>query len=383
MRSNFAIICCLISTILIFTVGCEPEDQTPASSEDTQQTTEASQEEMQLIPTETQEQAEAETEVIIEPSTLETLEKETTSDTSPDKVLVIVNGTEITQAQAEELIAPRLEQLQAQAAGRRLPPGYLEQTKQKLIQQAIEGMIAETLIDEQIEKHDIVITDEETQSYVENMAAREGMTAGEIEALITASGKSFEQWKEDMKFDKRIAVLKLAEMEGLGTIDVNEADALEYYNANKKSFEQPEQVRASHILINSDGDPNAAKAQAQELLKQIKEGADFAELAREYSSCPSSERGGDLGFAQQGAWVKPFSDAAFALQPGEISDVVETQFGYHIVKVTDRKEAGLTSFEDAKQKIIDALRAQKEGQIGAEYVNSLKENAQIVYPEDK
>ena len=126
-------------------------------------------------------------------------------------------------------------------------------------------------------------------------------------------------------------------------IDVTENDANNYYSGNPKEFETPEQVKASHILIASDTsdtsvDPNDAKAKAlakaEQLLAQLKDGADFAELAKANSTCPSASKGGDLGFFSKGDMVAPFEEAAFALEPGQLSDIVETKFGYHIIKRT-------------------------------------------------
>ena len=119
----------------------------------------------------------------------------------------------------------------------------------------------------------------------------------------------------------------------------------------------PEQVRASHILISTkpidpNADPNQAKAQAkdkaEELLKKVKDGADFAALAKENSDCPSNAQGGDLGLFPRGQMVKPFEDAAFALKVGEISDLVETQFGYHIIKVTEHQDPNQITFREGQ-----------------------------------
>src|SRR5690606_24013284 len=109
-------------------------------------------------------------------------------------------------------------------------------------------------------------------------------------------------------------------------------------------FETPEQVRASHILVDE-------KAKAEELLAQLKNGADFAELAKEHSKDGSAAQGGDLDYFGRGRMVAPFEEAAFALNVGEISDVVESQFGFHIIKLTDKKAAETATFEDKKEEI--------------------------------
>ncbi len=118
------------------------------------------------------------------------------------------------------------------------------------------------------------------------------------------------------------------------------------------------------------------------MLAQVKDGADFAELAKTYSTCSSKERGGDLDFFDKSQMVPEFSQAAFARKPGEISDVVETKFGYHIIKVTDRKEAGVRSFEEEKPNIVKNLEARKKQTFTRSYVESLKSKAKIVWAEE-
>ena len=153
----------------------------------------------------------------------------------------------------------------------------------------------------------------------------------------------------------------------------------------------PAQVRASHILIKPDPsivDVNEAKAKAkakaEKLLKQVKAGGDFAALAKENSDDPGSKAmGGDLGFFEKGTMVKEFGDAAFAMKVGQISNVVETQFGYHIIKVTDRKEGGMTTFENAKADIVKSLQDKKKNELFKQLIEKVKAGAKIEYPPGK
>jgi peptidyl-prolyl cis-trans isomerase C len=221
------------------------------------------------------------------------------------------------------------------------------------------------------------------------------MSLDDFKKKIEQYGRSFDEVKQQVR--KGLSYQKLIESQRPGKVEVTEEDAKKYYSENQKEFETPEQVRASHILIApqpalskvegttaADVDPNEAKAQAktkaQSLLEQIKGGADFAELAKIHSSCSSSTKGGDLDFFGRGDMVEPFEKAAFSLEPGQISDVVETRFGYHIIKVTDRKKAGVTTFEQAKETIINQLTQKKQFELAREFIESLKAKANIVYP---
>jgi peptidyl-prolyl cis-trans isomerase D len=134
-------------------------------------------------------------------------------------------------------------------------------------------------------------------------------------------------------------------------------DVERYYQQNVQQYSTPEQVRASHILLKAEGKDDAAvKAQAESILTQVKAGADFAELAKKISQDEASAaNGGDLDYFGRGRMVKEFEEAAFSLAPGSISDLVKTQYGYHIIKVVDKKPAATRPFEEVRQQIADQL----------------------------
>jgi peptidyl-prolyl cis-trans isomerase C len=147
----------------------------------------------------------------------------------------------------------------------------------------------------------------------------------------------------------------------------------------------PEQVRVSHILIQSElADPNIAKAEAkakaQDLLQRIKDGADFAELAKAHSDCLSASKGGDLGFFPRGESTPKFEKVAFELEIGKISDIVETEYGCHIIKAMDHKDASVVSYAQAKDDIIKELTEKKQLEFAEKYISSLKAQANIVFP---
>jgi peptidyl-prolyl cis-trans isomerase C len=130
-------------------------------------------------------------------------------------------------------------------------------------------------------------------------------------------------------------------------------------------------------------DPNKAKAQAkaktQELLKKLKAGADFNDLAAQNSQCPSAKNGGDLGEAPKGSFVPEFEKAAYELKPGQLSDVVETQFGFHIIKLVKHIDANTVSFEQAKAKIAEILTDEQKNTIAMNYIQQVKTEADIKF----
>ncbi len=162
------------------------------------------------------------------------------------------------------------------------------------------------------------------------------------------------------------------------TKDVTDAEIKKYYNEHKKDFTTPEMVKARHILVRvkDDKDQNswkAARKKAMEIKKELDNGADFAELAKKYSEDPGTkDRGGDLGYFGKGRMVPPFENAAFALKKGEVSDLVKTPFGYHLIKVEDRKPASTRSLDEVKLKIKEQVMQEKQRKAVEDMIAKLK-----------
>lgn len=172
-------------------------------------------------------------------------------------------------------------------------------------------------------------------------------------------------------FKKLTLISTLLEKEIEEKAKVTDKDLKDYYDANKKTFAANSQVRASHILVKTEAD-------ARKLLEQIKKGGNFANIARANSiDKGSAKNGGDLGFFSRGQMVPEFEKAAFSLKAGEVSDVVKTQYGFHIIKVTDRKEGNTVEFEKVKDVLAQKLTAEKQKQVFDNYVNDLKNSYKV------
>jgi len=166
-------------------------------------------------------------------------------------------------------------------------------------------------------------------------------------------------------------------------VTVSPQDVEAAYNANIQQYQTPEQVRASHILLKTDGkDEAAVRKQAEDILKQARApGADFAALAKKYSEDEGSKAtGGDLDYFSKGRMVPQFETAAFAMQPGQISDLVKSQFGFHIIKVIDRKPASTRSLDEVRAQILDMLTSQRVDQQIADRTRDL--DTRITKPAD-
>lgn len=191
--------------------------------------------------------------------------------------------------------------------------------------------------------------------------------------------KYYQEKRESLKKPES-AILKyvrLSPEDFMADVKVTEQEARKYYDDNQKEFKREPKVRARHILLmvaQNAAEPEWEKArgQAEEVLKKIKGGADFARLAKEFSQDPGSkEGGGDLGFFSRGQMVRPFEEAAFSLKPGQVSDPVRSPFGYHIIKAEERQEEGHEPFDSAKAKILEKLKKSRAREIAEEKAYNL------------
>jgi peptidyl-prolyl cis-trans isomerase C len=305
-----------------------------------------------------------------------------------DKVVATINGVNLMESQVQKRIDVRYKPALARLAQQ--SPQLAAQQEKVLRQNLANEMVTEMLLDEQVKLAGLQVTDEELQAEMTKQLAAQNppMSIEQYQKIVEAQGGDFVAMQGFLKQSMRYH--KLLEAKFTGTLAVADAEAKKYYDENGKEFLLPERVHASHILISTrptdpNTDPNQlkvrAKQKAEELLKKAKEGADFAALAKENSEDPGSKaQGGDLGLFPRGQMVKPFEDAAFALQAGEISNLVETQFGYHIIKVTERLNPMPIPFEEAKAAITEDLTQKKRADAVRTYVESLRQNAKIVYP---
>jgi peptidyl-prolyl cis-trans isomerase C len=180
-----------------------------------------------------------------------------------------------------------------------------------------------------------------------------------------------------------LTVEKMLEDELASKVAVKPEQVTDFYQKNPDKFQQGERVRASHILIPLPPKADAAakqqaQAKATEVLAEVKSGKDFAALAKQYSQDPGSgPNGGDLGFFQKGQMVGPFENTAFSLKPGEISELVETQFGFHIIKVTEKQASRTVPIDEVRPQIEEFLEGQNRQEQARLFVEALKARGKV------
>ncbi|QWV93522.1 peptidylprolyl isomerase [Geomonas oryzisoli] len=178
---------------------------------------------------------------------------------------------------------------------------------------------------------------------------------------------------EDLK--KRVIVEAFLKKKIEETAKVSDAEMQDYYNKNKDKFKSDAQVRASHILVKSE-------AQAKEIEKQLKAGASFEELAKKNSIDGAAPKGGDLGWFSKGSMIPDFEKVVFGLKDGETSGIVKTQFGYHIIKKTGSRPAGVRTLDEVKDEIKAALAPAKQQEVFKTLKEDLKKQAKVSVKED-
>ncbi|HEO64044.1 MAG TPA: hypothetical protein ENN78_02105 [Candidatus Omnitrophica bacterium] len=174
---------------------------------------------------------------------------------------------------------------------------------------------------------------------------------------------------------QKVLIAKLLEDINKGKVDVSEEEITQYYETHKDQYLIPESIKCSHILVETE-------EEAKDILKRVKAGEDFAKLARGYSKDLTKDRGGDLGYFAKGQFIPEFESAVFALAPGELSDVIKTRYGYHVVKVIDKRPARYKELEEAHDEIGYGLAFKKQKENFDKLTKSLKEKARITIYEE-
>jgi len=285
-------------------------------------------------------------------------------------VLARVNGEDVTKADFDRLIT------NMEASARQPVPA---ERRDEIFRKALDQLVTYKLLLQATRARKIDVTDEEVESSIKQMRSQLP-NEQEFKKALAARGMTLERLKADTRLD--ISINKMMEAEAATQPAPADAQVRDFYDKNPDKFKQDEACRASHILFKVEESADAAtkkkvKDQAESVLKQARAGADFAQLAKKYSADGSAQEGGDLNFFTRGQMVPAFDQAAFALKPGEISDIVTTQFGYHIIKVTERRPASTVPFEQVSARIKEYLTEQQKQQKVDTFIESLKQKAKI------
>jgi peptidyl-prolyl cis-trans isomerase C len=287
----------------------------------------------------------------------------------PD-VVARVNGEAVKKADFDRMVHT----IEARA-GQPIPPDR----RDEILRGALDQLVVYTLLSQESKNRQIKIADAEVDKKVQELRSQ-FPTQEAFDKALKERGLTLDLLKHDAFVD--LSVSKLMDTEMASQITATDQEAKDFYEKNPDKFKQEESVRASHILIRVDQNADAAtkkkaKAEIDAVLKQARAGADFAKLAQEHSQDGSAAQGGDLNYFGRGKMVPAFDEVAFALKPGQISNVVQTQFGYHVIKVTDRKGARTVPYDEASGQIKQFLTQQRQQQHADEFIAGLKKKSKI------
>jgi peptidyl-prolyl cis-trans isomerase C len=282
----------------------------------------------------------------------------------PD-VLARVNGEPVKKADFDRFIK------NMELNGGPIPPFR----RDEVYRGALDQLVTLSVLSQEAKARNLNASDAEVDSSVNQMRAQAGEER--FQQALAARNLTIEQLRSDTGVELRVNKLVQAEISKIP--GPSDAEVKEFFDKNPEKFEQ---VRASHILVAvpqqaDDATVQKARAKAENLLKQARSGKDFADLARKNSDDGSKTKGGDLDYFARGTMVPQFSEAAFAMKPGEISDIVQTQFGFHIIKVTDRRAPKPEMLAQVGGQIRDYLFQQKKDEHARQFIDELKKKAKI------
>ncbi len=317
--------------------------------------------------------------------------------------VVTVNGDAITRSQYEKAFDAVAQNSMFSQMGIDIKKDETSFLHLMLKDRVINELIVKKLLDQEIDKKHIKVSKEDMDKELKDIIDKVG-SKEKFNELLKQNGVSSAQFKKDLSDEVKIQKL----VDSLSVVSISDKDAQKFYKENEDKFKNPDKVRASHILVSANyeelkakiaatpegkkmsaADLDAAvkkemadkKAKADKLLAEAKKNPkDFAKLAKENSDdTVSAKEGGDLGFFAKEEMVEPFANAAFAMKPNTLSNVIQTPYGYHIILVTDRQKAGVEPFDKVKSEIKEFLTNQEKVKVLQQYVDTLKNQAKIEY----
>lgn len=244
---------------------------------------------------------------------------------------------------------------------------FVSRLEQATGEQVLSDLINEQLIRQAAKQAKVTVTQAEVEAEIDKLREQVGPS---FDSMLAQYGMTVDDLRKNM--DLNLLVFKISTKD----ITVGDDALMAFFEENKSDYDQPEMVKASHILVDSE-------EKAKEIQTKLAEGADFAELARDESSDPmSAAEGGDLGLFARGRMVPEFEKAAFAMSTGQTSGIVKSEYGYHIIRVTDRKDAHEATFEEVRGDIERTIKG-RQAKSAQELASELRLEGDITITDSK
>jgi len=286
------------------------------------------------------------------------------------EVIARVNGAELKKADLERVYEAVVAQSRMEGDGK---------SDAEIIDFALGELIDAEVLKQETARKNIVPAPEEVDKELEAIKSQ-FPDAEAFEKTIAEKGVTIEKIRENIVM--QLAMRDMLAQEVEKDVSISRSEIEKFYNDNPTYFKTEEAIKASHILVKVEEGADEktveeARKKIEAILKEVKDGGDFAEIAKKSSEGPTGPSGGDLGYFGSGQMVKPFEDAALALNVGEVSGVVKTRFGFHVIKLTDKKEGGITPFSEVSESIEAYLKRAENGKRYAEFIERIRSSANI------
>jgi peptidyl-prolyl cis-trans isomerase SurA len=289
-----------------------------------------------------------------------------------DRIAAIVNGQPILLSDVEDRIGPELARLMTQPA-----TPQREKDRDGLLHRGLSEMVDEKLIETEAASLGLTVSEEELQRALEQLARQQNMELADFRQALAQQGISWETARDTVRRQTLMAEVLRFKVKARKVSDEEVQAAYATETANPQH-----EVRARHIFVatppsSTPGQQTAALSRAEQALRRVKSGETFALVAREMSEGPTAKQGGDLGYFRRGLMLPAIEQAAFSLKPGEISPVIKTSSGYHIVMVEDRRAIPAKPLADVKENIRERLAGESVFKERENYLATLRKTAQI------
>ena len=292
---------------------------------------------------------------------------DTNQTAKPDNAIAKINGVYITSDSFNRVLARQIENFKRSSgqdlASEAMKPEMVR-TKQQILQQLLRNELLSLICYEM----GIKVNEEAINAEIAKIRSNYD-SDDTFKKVIENFGYTMDELRTDVSLQLSYELMATSLIQSQ---KITEEELQQYYQANIRKFSEQEQVRAYHILVDT-------KEKAEEIFKRIKGGEDFTKLAKENSTCPSASKGGDLGYFGRGQMVPEFENAAFALKIGEIGGPINTSFGWHIIKVVEKKPAVVHKYEEVKEDVKKTILEQRKFQSAMEYVEKRWNESKIEY----
>ena len=292
-----------------------------------------------------------------------------------DRIVAVVNEDIITLSQLKEITVPYLEKMKAKYSME-----YNEEQVKETEMRILDQLIDEKLVDQEAKRLQIVITEKEVDLGIRDVRENNKLSDEQFKQVLEGEGMTFERYREELK--NQMQKMRLLDQEIKSKIQVREEEVEEYYTQHTQDFNTPPEVKLQQILLmippqSTEQDISQLRQKAEGLLKRIKEGEDFSGLAALHSQDASAASGGTIGFFKRGELMPLLNDVAFSLPAGEVSQVIQTPQGFHIIKLLEKREREKMTKEELHKEIQGILYNQKLDEKFKQWLNDLRKKSYL------